>query len=815
VAAALPGAEHVLGSLRAAARDLARRTRMSPARRDALLQHIEMHAGPDALLGDLTDALTGISHTVGDVEFGIRARLLDTVRVTTHPTTLNTRVSTSRTVTGGTGHSLFARGSLGGVTRISLAGGVRIQAGVGRLEGGGTFRSGTGFGTTAGSYERVETEGPVDRHVIRVGYDVFLGARGHKTERWSLDRPELTAHVLVPHQVVPRTPVTGADARAAGTLRRAGRSAPRDQAALDLSPGTSGVYPTFLDAPVLRETVAGLYARTAGGAALPPDMAARLNPRALAADLDALTRPGGMEIVHRTPDGEYVALRLELTPLRPRLEEPAGEVEIEHYAKSAVRHTSVRGVDRAAQLLGGPQFQFRYGSDSGGDVEISDGHLTGAESGRHGGVPGGRVTVMAYASAEVHQGVRRTTDDGVIHITRTTDSGPKRLVTADGGWRIELVKSRGSGGRARVLDSVERHITVTDHLTLIVPERRIADLPPLAAGREGAGTVQDAPVTRGYLGGLLLRNAAHAEVLQGDQVARTVVERLRAHGLLAAPVDGRPLPVEPLRHWAEQTFGSPALAAGFGATLGSGLTASFVLPGFAGARRVVWVRVRVEEVLPARSGAHRPEITHTLRNEGVREERTSERGGYATGVGGVITGRGGTHDANAGEQGHAGADLSAGYAVGRTVEESRSEKVLDIHRTSPRDKGAAPGTGGAQEMTHPLRYRVEVGVTHQSAEAVRLLSRGAAFMAGAVARTVGLRPAALPWSRPFDWQDTDVVDGTVRLLVPRYLTEETGPVASPRAPFRRALGNDPRWVPPGAIAPAPVAGLAENLHVWD
>ncbi|MCZ9339592.1 hypothetical protein NGM37_17645, partial [Streptomyces sp. TRM76130] len=114
-------------------------------------------------------------------------------------------------------------------------------------------------------------------------------------------------------------------------------------------------------------------------------------------------------------------MRLRLRLYAPRkLASTEGETEIEQYSQGAERHAMPREAGHAVEVQAAAGPQFRFGSDSGADAEVTDGDESGGGTGHHGGGPGGRVTAMAQGSARLNWATFREHEEGFIDVTRAT-----------------------------------------------------------------------------------------------------------------------------------------------------------------------------------------------------------------------------------------------------------------------------------------------------------------------------------------------------------------------------------------------------------
>ncbi|MET9112397.1 hypothetical protein, partial [Streptomyces zhihengii] len=276
-------------------------------------------------------------------------------------------------------------------------------------------------------------------------------------------------------------------------------------------------------------------------------------------------------------------------------------------------------------------------------------------------------------------------------------------------------------------------------------------------------------------------------------------------------------PADPLRRALEAAFRPDALVAKFRSLLGNGVWVWLPVEGFAGSTKYLWVRVSITEMDPAVTHRPRPEVKLTLRGETLEERKKTVKRGRAFDAGAIVTARGGerTADDHGHSHGHGGLDLAALRSSVRSDSWKEVAKTLTILRANTKDRD------GSGEFWHRVRFRIDMGGTRALPQALQFLADTADSLGGAVARAVGatrtweqFRHEHQPWVWYEDGRD-EPVEGGVRLLVPDHMTRELPADEASSAPFVRAEGSNPRWVPPRPRTTAVPEALLRNLHPWD
>ncbi|MBV2354911.1 hypothetical protein KUM39_11120 [Streptomyces sp. J2-1] len=881
VAAALPGAELVEDHFRARLGQLAgprsgrfsgaldRLTgRYDPARgRSTADSRLATHFGRPALEGDLGAVLAGVKQEVVHggrrYELGVRGHLTGHLEHRRHRMKVNSRAAVGEAVAGGRDTKWSVTLGAGAGVRLSLGSLVRFQLGGFRLFAKYGRGSGETFTGTAKSYRRTETVNDVDEHVYNIVYELTLRPLdgGGAAERWYVHRDgELVAQVAVPEEHTPQHPPAEGEIRDAGQVSYPERLPVGRR--MDLSGGTAGLYPAFHAIPELATAAARAHARLHGlpedraedFAQVPKEILDATRPEQLAAYFGHMADGWGRDVALPGHDGWRTTMTLRMAAHDPRpLPGDPRKVEIEQYSQSVGRHTVDRAVTGAVGVLAMVGPQVRFGSDQGGDAEISAPHGEGPGTPGEGGegpqvehtvhataahteqhvVPGGRFAVLLHGSAEHERERSAAHDDGAIEITRATYGGKPLPYRADPVFTVTLTREKGG-----VVQETTTHLRATGALDVLVPERRLEDvLPADAASRRAAEITAGAdhapaqerteggPVEaktpggaprRVYATGSIPLTAAHAERLSVD-VLDAVRRRLSAQGVLPARVGAATDSPDPVSRALRAVYRPEAMAARTGALFDSGLWTWLPVSTFGGGTRYLYVNVTAEQVDPAHTHRVRDDVDLTLRGESTGQDKEAARTRRVLGAGITATGRGGQHDEGTGEQGHVGLDASAGWIGKVTRGVETVEKDISIYRANTK--------GGTDEFEHRVRFRVELGTTRELPEIFQLVSAPGRLigegMGAVAARFDGRDELASFWKemRPWVWHDDgarDLIDGEIRLLVPRHLTmpaPETPP-AAPGPVFARHHGDTPRWR--DTVRRTPVSeDLRQNLHPWE
>ncbi|MGW4734918.1 hypothetical protein ACWEQC_38155 [Streptomyces shenzhenensis] len=877
---ALPGVETLQQDLRDAIERLhvldvgaeeAKKSAWAQADRD-----LAAFYGRPALEGDPAQALLGIHRTiqVGKRRYKVSAKarwgnrieepspLADPVTEESRPEgdfsmKVNTRAATGAATAGERGKGWRAAVTFGGGARLAIpeyelslgklhftTPPIRMQFGSVRGIVSSSKEKSRKYGGAVGSYRRTETSKRIDEHryLMAVNWTVTPEKKSRFKPSWLTKRRFLSgrnpfvARVVVPHEHVPATPVTPEQAQAAGHTV-VGTVPTEVGRRLDFAGGAQGIYPVFHLMPELAQLGARMYAeRLYAGernrakrqslidawldnpADWPQEIRDLAHPMVLASHFGEEVDQGGYE-KELPKDGKYKqALRLRLLVDNVNDLGANSETEVEQYLKGNAAYESEQEGEWSAGVTGTLGPQLRFGSD--------------AQDGDHPAGPGGRLTVLGQASVARNWGKGASESDGRIDITRATYGGSVHTLRTDPVFELTHVRWRGDE-----LTETTRYLRATEALDLLVPERRMSDiLPPetgTAAGSEprqtpatdptaepeqapvtgrtvepGQVPVTDearvAEVTRTYLDTGLLPGIAHPEVLRVD-VLQTINDRLRARGIVRAEGEGATAPrPNLLQRSLKAAYSSEALQSEWHALTTEGVLRWFPVPGSWGTTRYLWVNVTATRLDRPHGQRPRDEIKLTLRGEAVEEESQSRDSGWEHDIGVAVRARAGN------EKGHGGFEAEVEYSASKGTKDEDAEKKVGIYRATTQDP--------SEEFEHGITFRVEMGTTTELPEVLTTPAQGALSAARLFSQAEGPKgsPSVSAWHDPGDGPD-QLVDGDVRLLVPRHLTVETGrPQQWPHG-LTAPRETQVTWLWHGSQnPPAPVLpdALVDNLHPW-
>ncbi|MFJ6392368.1 hypothetical protein ACIQJT_32710 [Streptomyces sp. NPDC091972] len=859
---ALPGAETLQRDLRDAIErlhvldvgaDKAKKSAWAQADRD-----LAAFYGRPALEGDLPQALLGIHRTiqVGGRRYKVSAKarwgnrieepspLTDPVTEGSHPEgdfsmKVNTRAATGATTAGERGKGWRVTATFGGGARLAIpeyelslgklhvtTPPIRMQFGSVRGVVSTSSEKSRKYGGAVGSYRRTETGKRVDEHryLMAVNWMVTPEKKNRFKPNWLNKRRFLSgrnpfvARIVVPHEHVPATPVTPEQAQAAGHTvvgivpTEIGRR-------LDFTSGAQGIYPVFHLMPELAQLGARMYAeRLYAGernpaerqslidawldnpADWPQEIRDLAHPMVLASHFGEEVGQGGYE-KELPADGKYKqALRLRVLVDNVNDLGADTETEVEQYVKGNTAYESEQEGEWSAGVTGTLGPQLRFGSE--------------ARVGDHRAGPGGRLTVLGHASAAWNWGKGAAESDGRIDITRTTYGGSVHTLRTDPVFELTYVRWRGDE-----LTETTRYLRASEALDLLVPERRMSDILPPATGtaagpepRQTSATdrsaepdqVPVAEVTRTYLDTGLLSGIAHPEVLRVD-VLKTINDRLRARGIVRGEGEEATGPrPNLLQRSLKAVYSAEALQSEWHALTTEGVLRWFPVPGPWGITRYLWVNVTAIRLDRPHGQRPRDEIKLTLRGEAVDEESQSRDSGREHEIGVDVRARAGD------EKGHGGFEAGVEYSASKGTKDEEAERRVGIYRATAQDT--------SEEFEHGITIRVEMGTTTELPEVLTTPARGALSVARLFSRPEGLKgtPSVFTWHDSGDRPD-QLVDGDVRLLVPRHLTIEGGSpqqwpygLTAPRETQVTWLGHSSQNPP----APALPDAFVDNLHPW-
>ncbi|MFE7987940.1 lonely Cys domain-containing protein [Streptomyces shenzhenensis] len=796
--------------------------------------------GRPALEGDLAQALLGIHRTiqVGKRRYkvSVKARwgnrieepspLADPVTEESRPEgdfsmKVNTRAATGAGTAGERGKGWRAAVTFGGGARLAIpeyelslgklhftTPPIRMQFGSVRGIVSSSREKSRKYGGAVGSYRRTETGKRIDEHryLMAVNWTVTPEKKSRFKPSWLNKRRFLSgrnpfvARVVVPHEHVPATPVTPEQAQAAGHTV-VGTVPTEVGRRLDFAGGAQGIYPVFHLMPELAQLGARMYAeRLYAGernrakrqslidawldnpADWPQEIRELAHPMVLASHFGEEVGQGGYE-KELPKDGKYKqALRLRLLVDNVNDLGADPETEVEQYLKGNADYESEQEGEWGAGVTGTLGPQLRFGSD--------------AQDGDHPAGPGGRLTVLGQASVAWNWGKGASESDGRIDITRATYGGSVHTLRTDPVFELTYVRWRGDE-----LTETTRYLRATEALDLLVPERRMSDiLPPTTGTAAGSEPRQ----TRTYLDTGLLSGIAHPEVLRVD-VLKTINDRLRARGIVRAEDEGATAPrPNLLQRSLKAAYSSEALQSEWHALTTEGVLRWFPVPGSWGTTRYLWVNVTATRLDGPHGQRPRDEIKLTLRGEAVEAESQSRDSGWEHDIGVAVRARAGN------EKGHGGFEAEVEYSASKGTKDEDAEKKVGIYRATTQDP--------SEEFEHGITFRVEMGTTTELPEVLTTPAQGALSAARLFSQAEGPKgsPSVSAWYDPGDGPD-QLVDGDVRLLVPRHLTVETGRpqqwphgLTAPRETQVTWLWHSSQNPP----APALPDALVDNLHPW-
>ncbi|MGW7673931.1 hypothetical protein ACWGJX_43755 [Streptomyces sp. NPDC054775] len=840
VSTGLPGSEAVLDRLRRELEDALGAARSKNVDWATADRQLSSYFGSPSLEADLSSLLSGITRTIslGGATFRLTVRgyLHEHLGTTSYRMTVNARAAIAETVSTRLGHGRSLQLGIGGAARIGIEPIGRFQLGTVAVQARGGIASGTQITEEAKTYRRMENTGHVEEYRYDMAYEILISREGHRrpsSHLWIYKPRGLMAQIAVPREHVPEKPHSEEDLARAGkvTFRR---NWPRTPTSLmNLSDGTSGLYPTFLHSPELRHLGALLLSNLHrlptswlhNQNRWPEALINATRPAELAAYFGQLTSNSGRTVFLPDVNGWHTALTIRLRAYNYRKLPAAmvgGPTEIEQYSQAVSRQGTSRRRQAtiSTQAALGPQL--RFGSDSGNDVEVTD-HQS--DTGAHTAPPGGRFTLQAHGASGLEVGRRIETHRGFIEVTRATYENAVAY-RADPVYELTVTRWRHRLGQ---VEELSRTLSVSDGMDILIPDRRVSEV--LAPPSKSAPP--PAPVSRAYVGDRLPVTASHVELLKADGVLDEILRRLTARGVLRQTASRVPLG---LRRHLQASFRSDALKARWSDLTDGGLelwipfqgNETSRVSGYGGTTHYLWVNVSVARMDAAFDHRERPDVRLTLRGESTVINKVESRTGRSHGGGIQATGRGGSHSEDSNQQGHAGADFLAGYASQAAHFSTAVTKNVDIYRANTKD--------ATHEFTHRLGFRIQLGTSVQLPEAVSALRRAGIKAAEAVSNAFG-RPGVVQdaWHdhQPWTWRDDGAgagreVPGQVRVLVPSHMTVKSqGP--SPN-PLMKPLGQQPRWIPreveprlargvppavPSSTGHRNVTALLHELHPWD
>ncbi|MFE8950454.1 hypothetical protein ACFYOH_43190, partial [Streptomyces sp. NPDC007856] len=305
------------------------------------------------------------------------------------------------------------------------------------------------------------------------------------------------------------------------------------------------------------------------------------------------------------------------------------------------------------------------------------------------------------------------------------------------------------------------------------------------------GPTTPARVERDYLTSDIAGGIGRAERVSADDVMDVITARLQAHGVLPdGPLNDNPLP-NPLNRALHGLFSSRALENAWPLLAGTGIWAWLPVPGFMGAISYIWVRVRVEDLVPAHKHRLRPDVKLNVATSAT--SRVIVDDGELWSAGADVRIRTGAFHPS----GRDGIELSLGYRSTSSRTKTQSRQQSHMYDADPQES--------AEEFTHRAVFSVEVGGTTELPRIMDLpitwVHQGLLGIAGLElfdARETVAR--MLNEHRSWTWFEGDGrADGDVRILVSSDLVGPVGP--QPGVPLHRVYGEEPKWVEPSDVIP--------------
>ncbi|WP_410813455.1 toxin glutamine deamidase domain-containing protein [Micromonospora sp. 067-2] len=857
---ALPAAEIVL--------DTAVDGLLALSHRDELpvdvIEDLEIHIGRDAMEADFSRFQPGdpFQVTIDGVPYDVlvTAHVEELREQSTYPMDVNLRALQGSSVEGSVGTSGGVGGGAGGGVLIPLPlSDWKFQLGRAEVQGEWEWSRSDAYDGALKHYRRTETTNGVTELRYRVIYEVVL-RRAAEPRRVAGPRvtyligddpnePDVTAlRTVLPDEHKLDSPVTPAEQDRAGraanvTFRewgRAGRIPYEKESA-------AGVFPFLPGLPEVSARAADAYAQLNG-------LDRRwfeepLNwPRPLwglgiasqvAGHLAELTDGYGWLIALPDEGGHHQAVRVQLRAFDPARTRPASTVEIEHYQQFSAGHTWSRDTGRSADfgMSGGPALPL--GGSARGDARPGRGGPAGPDRPQIGGsgggaVPGGDTDEGGGGrlSFGPSVGYRRSREDGrsdesgYIDITRATYGGSTQHYRSDLVFKISAERWDGEQGEVR---RTTRYLRINLGKDFIAPDR-------LAAALElpGATAVTPArPPARRPVDPEPVRAWSHPERLTASTVLPAVTHALSAWDLLPRRADPADLPPNLLVRALTARLRPAALDGQFATLTGAGIR---VWQPIVTAGKIRFLLVQVTgDLQPPTADLPREDVNLTERSEAVTAHST--------------------------ETGHTGTLHVTGQARARGDIAPRADLVGELRAEWQRTTGAVSGLTDetkdiarlgmrqSHEFTHPVTFRVDIGLTTELPQLLRFLTTTGTnlyrALEGLVLRDTG------SWSRwsadapvvgRAEWWErtTTITDITAdwRLLVPAYLTipdtppAATGPVNgswAPAGPSRPAalpavrVERGPRPAPPdlnAAVLADPtftaqsMREIAHSAHAW-
>ncbi|MGW5556455.1 hypothetical protein ACWER9_04415 [Micromonospora sp. NPDC003944] len=860
----LPGAEIVL--------DTAVDGLLTLSHRDELpvdvLADLEIHIGRDAMEADVSRFQPGdpFQVTIDGVLYDVlvTAYMEELREQTTYQMDVNLRALQGSSVEGSIGTSSGVGGGAGGGVLVPLPlSDWKFQLGSAEIQGEWEWSRSDAYDGTIKHYRRTETTNGVTELGYRMIYEVVLrravtpdhaaGPRvtyligDEPTNPTNPDDTDVTAlRTVLPDEHRLEPPVTPGEQDLAGRATNVTFRA-WDQA--DPIPyekeSAAGVFPFLSGLPEVAAQAAYMYAQL-------NNLDRRwfdepLNwPRPLwslgiasqvAGHLAELTDGYGWLIALPDEGGHHQAVRVQLRAFKPAQTRPPSNVEIEHYQQFNAGHKWSHDAGRSADvsMSGGPSIPVG-GSGKGADRAGQDGPA-GPDRPQIGGggggpVPGGDEGGRGRLSFGPSVGYRQSREDGVsdesgyIDITRATYGGLTQHHRSNLVFKISAERWDGEQGEVR---RFVRYLRINLGKDFLTPDRLAA-----ALGLPGATTVTPAsPPTRRPVDPEPVRAWSHPERLTASTVLPAVTHALSAWDLLPRRANPAELPPNLLVRALTARLRPAALDGQFATLTGSGIR---VWQPIVADGKIRFLLVQVTgDLQPPTADLPREDVNLTERSEAVTAHST--------------------------ETGHTGTLHVTGRARARGDIGPRADLVGELRAEWQRTAGAVSGLTDetkdimrlgmrqSHEFTHPVTFRVDIGLTTELPELLRFLTTAGTNLYRALEGLV--RRDAGSWSRwsadapvvgRAAWWErtTTITDITAdwRVLVPAYLTIPDSPPAAtgpangswaPAGPSRAAarpairIERGPHPARPALNAavladptftPQSMRAVAEAAHAW-
>lgn len=733
---------------------------LSPKALRQVMRDLDAAFARPALEADLTNLLNGIDYRTSAgryrIEVSARGTLGALHRVEEYPMTVNERRLTGAGATTGwtasTGGGLEAAAN----ARLKIGNVFGVDFPKASLNASAGVSKRTAFASGYTVYYRTETEGTVSAFERAMPIDVELrvtrNGKPVADTSWRVDGA--TAEIVVPHQHVPRQPVTAQDAA------RIGRVEPLDQSPPDvvgLNGHVAGVIRIGAMPDLALELAKAHAAWTgapvpAGRRDVPPEILAVTRPSFLEAKLAPLTSPDGLTVTLPDHGGRHQALRLKVGVAGLEHTGSGPGVEYEQYTNANSR--VVTGKGGAAGLEGQIQVGIRAGLHPSGDPETEN-----------------KFVATAGAAFSAGRGSSESSYEGGMDVARGTYGSDAHWYRGDMVVEATPIQWKGS----TVEQGPTTRLRVNQIMDLVAPDQVARHL-----GLEGPSP-DVPPVTehRGYVSPELAMTSGYVERLDAAKVLPEIVGMFHEQKILFR---GEELTASPVMEVLRAQYGEQALSASLVA-LRDGVITWLPIKRAHGFTDYVGVRVKAV-VADGVHSAERPDLRLMLRSEHLSGSGTVRQTGSGAGL------RALARYTRYSESTVGGAEVGGGRGSETETSDSRSVGVKDINRVQTYDP--------SHEFTHPVRYEIELVRSHEPPPGLEQLRRGTRGALRRFAELTGNDTAGRFWDEHRRISThTRTTDGELRLIVPEHLTV---PVAenTPVAGEVPAVGEAPRWSMPTA-----------------